>query len=686
MSGPSPSLRAWRAAEAAIGRDVAAPPLPTPRLFALRDALDALDAGDAARVDAIATAAQRDHPDLAALLHTLRGRLPAALDAVPETVELPLRDLLVALDAARAGQPATLSARLELAGGYRPVLHALTRLVSDDRADVFANPVLAAFSPRADQLQLAARAAQVTGTASRGRLLPYTTEDGLALHPDRWPDLEASRAPGDLAWWWATRIAWNADHDDTVARHLAALEGPDRAATLPEARRALGGLLFRLDRDVRLGRLAGLAPAARAAFSLAWALGDEAGDGEPRDLSALREQLGLLQLRVERFDPEHPGLAPLLLVHLFRHRGHLPPYEAVHVARAVLREAGGAAPDEVRHEAATLLMARSPDSEEAGEVLFLHAVRLPPGPLLQRLEATGAEPLRRVHLAGIHAASGGWFPQALGAARRLAAEARPDAVAVTQILRTLAGALARQPEALTRLRPTLAEAWSALCATALPMGAWGPVVALPELADTVPDDARAALAALADRTLHAESAPADARVAAVLALAWLRGPDAARQALTLQGRALRRLDLANAARDALTQLAWAFTWNASAARAHVDGLLRPLSSLARQQGGALLPDALRALAEVGAAGAPTLGTPPHLSGAIDWWLYAARAEADGPAFRQHLRSLLSVPSDLVPLLHEVAETADLTGVSSLPEAAQRLAQLMQARLDLQGGA
>jgi hypothetical protein len=108
-----------------------------------------------------------------------------------------------------------------------------------------------------------------------------------------------------------------------------------------------------------------------------------------------------------------------------------------------------------------------------------------------------------------------------------------------------------------------------------------------------------------------------------------------------------------------------------------------LSALALQQGGALLPEALRALAERGATGAPTLGTPPHLGGAVDWWLYAARAHADGPAFRAHLRSLLSVPSDLVPLLHEVAETADLDGVTTLPEAAQRLAQLMQARLDLQ---
>ena len=52
---------------------------------------------------------------------------------VPETQELPLRDLLPVVDVARTGVPARPSDRLALNAGYRPVLHALFRLCTEPR-------------------------------------------------------------------------------------------------------------------------------------------------------------------------------------------------------------------------------------------------------------------------------------------------------------------------------------------------------------------------------------------------------------------------------------------------------------------------------------------------------------------------------------------------------------------------
>ena len=176
-------LARWRRAEDAIGDaravDDAAASLP-PRLAAIVQAMEVLDGGDPALVASLASALAADHPDIAATLTLLLT--PAievdieALGAVEGTRELPYGDLLKALHVARTGRPAVATtARLALDAGYRPVLHAAYRLLSDDQTATFTNPLVHAFSPRADQLQVAARAVQITGHTARTRTAHHTT-------------------------------------------------------------------------------------------------------------------------------------------------------------------------------------------------------------------------------------------------------------------------------------------------------------------------------------------------------------------------------------------------------------------------------------------------------------------------------------------------------------------------------
>lgn len=639
MTGAPPAelLDGWRAAEAALGGDAPPPALP-PTLLSVWRAMDALDRGHAAALRSLADALGAAHPDVAATLRLLLAAPGGELahDDVPETFELPYRDVLALLDVGRTGVPGVPSARLDTASRYRPVLHAFVRLCTDGRTDLYTNPIVAAFSPRADQLQAATRAVQITGCTARARLGDRLTPDGLVLAPDRWPDIDLPLVDGDLAVWSTTRIPWTDGDDDAVE---ALLRQPE-----DDRRRALGLVLHRLKRDLPLGRLTGMVRPTRAALRLAHSL-----DG-PDDLVV---QLGVLQLRVERYDPDHPVRPAALFVHLWRDRARLRPEERVVVARALLDQARDHAEPADLHDAALILIAQTPSSEEAGETALDLTMRWPPDVLLSGLARYEAAVLRKVHIAGLHAASAGFFTQALAATRRLATEPAPDEAAVGQLIQAIVSALAHQPDQTDRVASGLRD----LAPARLPLSVWGPALLDPDLASRLGDAALAMLRDIPTREQH----PADRATRLVL--------DAdPRQAIRQLGRTLRGLPPPVAACLALRTLALLYAWNPAQARSL---RLAPLTAW-------LLHDLTSLLAARDQL--PRRG--PLVVGAVDWWLHVGQDHHDDEAWRDRLRVLLQVPPAYAAGLTESARTTDLRGARRVPDAVATLQRSLSARLAL----
>jgi hypothetical protein len=639
VTGPPETdlLGAWRVAEAALGHDTPPPALP-PALLAVWRAMDALDRGLAANLRALADELGAAYPDVAA---TLRLVLAApggdlAHDDVPETIELPYRDVLALLDVGRTGVPAVPSARLETASRYRPVLHAFVRLCTDGRTDLYTNPIVAAFSPRADQLQAATRAVQITGCTARARLGDRLTPDGLVLAPDRWPDIDLPLVDGDLAVWSTTRIPWTDGDDDAVQALL----------TQPEVdrRHALGLLLHRLQRDLPLGRLTGMVRPARAALRLAHSL-----DGP----SELVTQLGVLQLRIERYDPDHPVRPATLFVHLWRDRARLRPEERVVVARALLDQARDHAEPADLHDAALILIAQTPSSDEAGEAALDLTMRWPPDVLLSGLARYEAAVLRKVHIAGLHAASAGFFTQALAATRRLATEPAPDEAAVGQLIQAIVSALAHQRDQSDRVAAGLRD----LAPARLPLAVWGPALLDPDLRARIGDAALAMLREIPTREQH----PADRATRLVL-------DGDPRHAIRQLGRTLRGLSPPLAARLALRTLASLYAWNPTQARAL---RLAPLTAW-------LLHDPTTLL--VARDELPRRG--PLVVGAVDWWLHVGQDQVDDEAWRDRLRVLLQAPPAYAAALTEAARTTSLRDARRVPDAVATLQHSVSARLAL----
>jgi hypothetical protein len=653
-------LHRWRLAEATVGDplavEAATATLP-PRLAALLRALEALDAGRPAEVRALAEATREHHPDIAATLDLLLT--PAsevdreALRAVQVSEELPYGLLLDAAHVARTGRPAQdVSPQLEHAAGYRPALHAVFRLLTDDETETFTNPLVHAFSPRADQLQVAARAVQITGHTARTRLAQHFGGLAMQLSPERWPQLNDKAEDGDIEAWARGRPAWTDDHDAEVAQRLAGS---------PAARRsALGAILHRVGRDAPLGRLAGLARPVRAAFSLGWSLDPD---------SELIEVLAALQLRVDRFDPDQRSTSPALYVQLWRHAADWPIEERLRAAQAVVDHARTEALPEELLDAVGLLLARGPASAEAGDLLLELVSRRPPQEISDLLARHAAPQLRRVHLMGLHAASSGFLTHGLRAVSLLAAEPSPDAEAIGQILRTFVGAVMRREAWPDELTAAVGTATQALAASTLPLSVWGPLLAHPTLANLA--------AGHRDHLLGRADLDADdpRELAAALTLLGTWGEEAAqREAVRILGRKLRTMPDQTGSQLALGTLSWIFAWNSAAARTWTAGWLRPVSLFLLREGEVHAERAVREL--------PVTG--PIVAGAVDWYLANSTTPTVSSAWRNRLRSLLSVPEDVADTFAQVTEQTDLTGAHGLAAAAARLQQALDARLQIAG--
>ncbi len=685
-------VAAWRAAEAALGDpsavEAAARTLP-PRLGVLLRALETVDAGDPHAIADLARACRDDHPDVAALLDLLdpagaaadvgapskagadrpseAAPTPPRWADVPETVELPFRDVLTAFSVARTGRPGPSAPRLDVAARYRPVLHAVHRLLVDDRDALFTNPVIAAFSPRADQLQMAGRAAQMLGHAGRSALAAHLGEAmSLHLDPARWPELE-DRAPGDLGRWGRTRAPWVRDHDEAVAALLAPAGPPGgeraEADSLAPLHHALGAILRRVARDVPLGRLAGMARPVRAAFNLAWRLDPD---------SDLTRQIAALQLRLDRFDPEVRARSGQLLLAL--HAATPPRLRAAE--RAALARESLAEPHDVvspaeRKAAALALMAWGED-EEAAEALLAHARQAPPAALISDLQAAGTPKPRLIALMGLHAASHGYAKPALGAVERLA---RDGIVGMLPPLtRALAAALNRADADLPADVPdALAAAVDALSQVDAPE-AWLPWLSLPAVRARVDDRVRATLDA---QLLGAREAPADAEdargwAARLLAADALDG-DAGSVVRDL-GRALRPMPETVA--DALVWRVLGHLTATAPARATelLHGAAAPLARRLARRDGAPARDALAALDVRGTI----------LVGAVDA-LFRGGLDAPPGPWRARLSEALDVAATADPAaraaLQAATEHAQLDGARTLADAAGLVHAHAAARLD-----
>jgi hypothetical protein len=653
----------WLAAERAIGDAGAvaeAAAALDPTSAALLRAMEALDAGDADAVEALATELRTDHPDIAAVLDVAlaprTGVDPALNRSAPETVELPLPDLLAVFAEARVGRPSRPSARLAEEAGYRPVLHAVFTLMTDDRSEVYANPFLRHLLPRADQLVLASRAQQMLGHTAVDRLRHFLGDLAIRLEPPRWPRVVETKTPGDVDWWARTRSPWTADHDATVDTLLEADE-PTRLA-------AVGTILRRVARDLPHGRLANLSRPVRAAVSLVW---------KTEAPSALKAQLLSLQMRTDHFDPEVETSSVPLLLGVWGARDELSPRARAVVAEALLDAPRGELPDEALGEVAMAAMAQTPTSERAGELLLELAARLPPDVLIQGLEDAAADAHRQRHLAALHAASAGFAPISLRAIAPLLDRpgTAPDEVAVSQVLRTVTGTLSRREELPEGTEAAFATAMTALAAAGVSARPWGPVAAVPRWADAVSPRAREVALA---RTNPISLDPEETAASLCVLGAW-GGDDALREGVRRLGRRLRQLEPPDAEDLALQTLGWVYAWNAEGGREATSGRLKPLSMYLLRKGGA------------SAASASARLTPgvPATAGVLDWYLQEGQQVTRAGAWRRLLRGLLAVPPDLADDFRRLSDHADLSGANSLPAAAALLQQVLQDEVDRAAG-
>ena len=655
-TAPPAAVRAWQQAESALGDAeavaAAARTLP-PRLAVLLRALDALDAGDPEAVRALADEVADDHPQVTAILRLLLS--PASPDLGANTAAsnsaLPFADLLRMVAAARTGRPAKPSPALQQVAGYRPILLSALHLCADDRTEVYANPLVRVFSPRAEQLQMAARSVQIVGRPRMDRIAAFLkAAPALRLSDARWPGVDAKPPPGDLVDWASRRAPWTDDHDQRVSDALSASEADRRAL--------LGMILRRIHRDLTLGRITGMARPVRAAVSLAQSLPDEAD---------LTTQVAALQLRVDHFDPEaHAPDASLLVAQQAWRDADLSTADRLALSRLFLSEGRDAVDPANLRAALQHLMAHTPDAEEAGERLLQLAARANPQDVHTGLVAAGAPKPRLRHLLALHAAGTGFLEHALKAIPFLTREGAAPA-ALSQILRTVAGNLARQ-ESPPDISAALDAALMAMSEAQVPPSAWAPLLA----SEHTREAARAYVTAILQAP-PSSTDPAD--VAGFLLATSLFGHHTQRRdAVRDLGRTLRNLPGTEADTLALKVVAWLFAWNAAVARDLIADALLPISRFLMRNDGEPATQAATQLVRGGLTG-------PEQSGAISWFLHEGQDALGSAPFRALLLDLLSVPAHALPAFREVVQTFDLQPHRTLSEAAVALQDAVNAHLN-----
>lgn len=654
------SLDAWKHAESCVGDPDAIPAAAktlAPKPAAILRAMEALDRGDTEQIRALADALRTEHADVAAVLDVAiaprGGAEPSLWRDAPETVELPLPDLLEVFAAAREGLPVRPSPRLTEEAGYRPVLHAVFTLLTDDRSELYANPIVRTLMPRASELMLAARAQQMLGHTAEDRLRQWMGDLTLKLLPDRWPKITDERDPGDLDWWSRSRAPWTAHHDATVSELLAGPETTRQAA--------LGTILRRVRRDLPHGRLGRMARPVRAAVSLAWC--SEVPD-------ELKVQLGVLQLRVDHFDPEVQTSPMPLLLSLWSQS--LEDAARVVVAEALLEAPRAELPAAVLAEASLRAVARTQTSEAAGEYLLDLCARLPPQRLIDGLAEHGAPPHRARHIAALHAASAGFATVALSAIPALLDRTRggrpdPDEVAVHQIARTVTGTLSRREDLPAKAMDAVTETGASLALHRCSAVPWGPFVATPRWAEAItPRDRDVAL----KRVRASSTDPAELAASLLIAARW-GDAEVMSSSIRSTGRRLRQMAPPDAEDLVLHALGWVYAWNGDEARSLTRTHLRPLSRFLLRKGGAP--------ASAASARLPTTG--PTLAGALDWYFFEAQDVTDAGAWRGLLRGMLAVPDDLRKSFVRLSNRADLSDARGLAAAVATLQDALQSIVD-----
>lgn len=655
-------LTQWQDAERQLGDpeavETAASQLPDRYAWLLR-IMEALDLGEPGPARLLADRAREaGHPDLGGLLEILTTPRDAGAEAADPILArvaaadgdaiagIPVVDLLRCLATARTGRPGTPGEELAGCAGAGPLLRAATMLLTDDRHDVYTSPLTASISLRADQLQMAARAVQITGTTRREHIQAhYDGQLALTLPHARWPALAHDIEDGDLTQWAHTRTPWTGAHDQTIFSLMSAPE---------EARRAfLGGILRRIARDLPLGRFAGITRPVRAAFSLACRI---------PGLEGLAIQIAVLQLRTDRVDPTFDGNAVVLLTQLWAKRQTFPGPIQLMLAESLTEASGlGADPADLL-DALTTRLAHLP-STAAGAVLLASALRTPPQQLVASLESAGCPPQRLRHLMGMHAAASGFHAQALRAVPRLLEEPA-DPAAASQLMELILSGL-HTPEGLAEalVEPFIA-ALDALAHPEISPSLWAGLAGRPAIQAVFTDTHR-------DAAIRAARQPTEGsreRAAALLVLGLL-GADAARDAVREVGRELRSRPAADAADLALEVLAWLHAWDPTLARTGEAGA-KALTRFLMRSGGAP--------ADAAAQRWQLTGQP--LRGAVDWFLAQHRDGPPPPPWRFLIEQVLTPPQVVAHVYSAALAELDTAGCDSMTELVPALQLAVRARL------
>ncbi len=641
---------AFQTAETAWREGLEAPALPSP-LGELMAALQAAHRGDADELDRLADALQQAWPAYAQTLRGLLGDAPT--EGLPNEPHLRLKDLMEAWKVTRTGRPGPWNQAFLAAAGARPFLHNAFRLLVDDQTEVFSNPVLAALSPRANDLQLLSRAAALT---------PHTAVAALQGHlgrplrvdtdPADWPALHEQVTPGDLLAWRRTRAPWTSAHGQEIQSLLA---GDDRKAM----ERALCLILQRVGRDVPLGRLTGLANPVRAAQALASRL---------LPATELPTQLAVLQVRTDHFDPEVQVPDAALTVHLWRHRAQFRPETVLEIGRRVVAMNHLQLPPDVIREATWHQMAHLADPIAAGDQLLESARGVHPQQAIDELKAAGASAGRMRHLMCLHAACVGYLKPAFGGIPHLANE--PEAARIlSQVLRTAMAEAGRRGGLDDDAQAALTVAIEAMAAAGVASPAWAPLLGLPGVLDGMADDTREAIL-----TVARQAGPtADAHAASIAMMARWGEPGDLKLQVRLLGRWLRSLHGAASTKAALDVIAWWFTWDPKMGRELVDGAGWPVVGfLARHEARA-----------VNALIGELPFDPAPRAGLLDWWFHGGKALLPADVWRSRLLSLIKVPDWAQQMFEQLLPTVELREASSLAEAITTLQSMLQKQVDAQ---
>jgi len=232
------SLDDWLQAEAQIGSATHTTSGLSPRQARLLGALDALDGND--------------HPAMAELASGSDDIADILRAALGEACTTEWGHMLAAR--VQGDTPVPTPSFLKRIHD-RPLAESARIALTDDGAELYANPLLAAVMPRANQVQLAARAARITGVVDPGAIARSMGGWWISQDPARWPQPTESLAPGDIGRWSRSHMPWTELHE----RELANSSDLDLD---------LGLLLSRVARDLRQGRLSGLGAPLRALIGL----------------------------------------------------------------------------------------------------------------------------------------------------------------------------------------------------------------------------------------------------------------------------------------------------------------------------------------------------------------------------------------------------------------------------------